>query len=113
MNREDLAWAAGFFDGEGSFLIRNQPYQTKAGRKRGKYARASLDHTERDQLVRFQHIIGLGRIDKGHKSKLGKKEIWRWVVDGHEHVQAVGAKLWAWLGVDKASKLAFVLRGVR
>ena len=51
---EDLAWAAGFFEGEGTFYVR---------RERGKpNATVTLTQVDREPLDRFCEIVGIGKV---------------------------------------------------
>jgi hypothetical protein len=56
-NRE-LAWAAGFFDGEGHVGISTQ--EEPSGTYR--YPILIINQTDRRPLERFQHAVGIGRI---------------------------------------------------
>lgn len=57
---EEIAWAAGFFEGEGSFF-RNLRPPRKDG-SRAFYSRASVTQKDRSLLERFQRIVGFGII---------------------------------------------------
>jgi hypothetical protein len=50
----ELAWAAGFFEGDGSACVRHQ--------RGGTYARASAGQMDRRVLDRFQRIVGIGKV---------------------------------------------------
>lgn len=89
--REELAWAAGFFDGEG--------YTGCLSTSKAKYQhlRMTIGQTSRTPLVRFHRAIGnLGRLT-GPTICPGRKPIWTLNINGYEYVQAVVARLWPWL----------------
>ena len=89
INREELAWAAGFFDGEGYVGIRDnkKDYTTRPTLK--------VTSTDKDMVERFQAAIGgIGRF-RGPipNGGLGTKPIYEWGTRKFEHVQAVIAML--------------------
>lgn len=63
--REELAWAAGFFDGEGCFTITKDKNGVPA------YARCSINQIHPEVLLRFQAAVELGKVSgpyfKGNK----------------------------------------------
>jgi len=56
--REELIWAAGFFDGEGYIGIAHQHWKGKLR----KQAHAHVSQTDRRPLVRFKAAVGFGKI---------------------------------------------------
>ena len=98
MDRHELAWAAGFFDGEGW-----------AGKsKRGVQAQinqAGPDHVPA-ALARFQAALGgLGRIG-GPTREPKRKDMYRWVVSSRNDVELVLQLLKPWLGPVKLCQVA-------
>lgn len=109
IDREELAWAAGFFDGEGSTLsvdrVRMYPWiSINQG--------GTLDGPP-DVLVRFRRVAGgIGHIDgprvfRDHPDWL---PLWNYRVAGFELVQAVIAVLWHHLGPVKRAQARDVLQ---
>ena len=98
----DLAWAAGFFDGEGCTSLSTR--------------RNSIDLTVNqihlDTLERFRDAVGMGVI-YGPRDKPGAQPQWSYRVFGHEQVQAVIAMLWPWLTPWKREQAAAALRAHR
>lgn len=89
MDRHELAWAAGFFDGEGW-----------AGKsKRGVQSRINQSDNDGvpDVLLRFQHIVARGRIH-GPVHEEGRKDLHYWQVSSRGDVEAVANVIWPWLG---------------
>ena len=104
MRREELAWAAGFFDGEGCFSY------TQAGR----YGCATIGQTEREPLERFLRAVGVGVVYGPYKrtypGRLSKKPWYDYRAQTQETVQAVVAMLWFSLGTKKRVQAVRVLR---
>jgi len=97
--KEDLAWQAGLFDGEGSFF--------KVGRRGGC---ASLSMTDKPSVVRYQSILGIGKVTKRDNSPF--KPVYECRVCSFEHVQYVASILWAWLGEAKKKDAIKVLKNM-
>jgi len=88
-NREELAWAAGFFDGEGSFSW-TEP---------AAFGCAVINQTNRESLERFKGAVaGLGKIygpyEPRHKDRWSRKPQWAFRAHRREHVQAIAVMLW-------------------
>lgn len=94
--REELAWAAGFFDGEGSFWGR-----VRSGPRRHERVtpNASVPQMGSVLLERFRTaVLGLGRIYGPYEPRHG---MCYWRTSDWREVQAVVAALWPWLGPYK------------
>lgn len=92
----ELAWAAGFFDGEGCSCV-----QKRAGGKRaGISLQISQNNTE--NLERFLAAVGQGGIRGPHISKTSNsKPSWRWGCYSKSGTHAVMKQLWPYLGIHK------------
>jgi hypothetical protein len=101
--REDLAWAAGLFEGEGCFSY------SEVGKGRGSL-HATVKMTDRDVIYRFQDVIGLGEITLCRPQRVGWKVQWNWQVGSFEHFQAVVALLWPWLCSRRRGKAKQILK---
>jgi hypothetical protein len=103
-DREELAWAAGFFDGEGCFCY------SEAAR----YVSVSIGQTNPEPLERFRNAVGLGKINgpylREHPNRLSKKPQWVYQAYGVEKVQAIAAMLWFKLGSIKREQAMTRLR---
>lgn len=93
-NREDLAWAAGFYDGEGCSTINKQKGRT--------YIRVSISQKDTSTLIKFQRIVQLGTIYPGYISKLQ--------IYTYETVQQLTCLLWPWLGTVKKQQFSTNLK---
>jgi hypothetical protein len=99
--REDLAWAAGLFEGEGSFIVK------KAGRGRTLSARILM--TDLDVLQKFQSVVQMGKIDGPYNREGSPKPQWVWRVEKFELCQAVAAMLWTWLHARRRQAIRLAL----
>ena len=89
----ELAWAAGFFDGEGSTSI------LKAQRDKYTYIRMSVNQKYPECLERFQRIIGYGKI---YKAK--KRDIYSWDCYRQDQVLLAFAKTEPYLSSIKVKQ---------
>lgn len=93
-SRENLAWAAGFFDAEGCFST-----TARVG------VCASITQTNRELLDRFQSTVGLGKVYGPYQThasdRYRRKPHYFFRAHGRERVQALLAMLWTWLGTAK------------
>jgi len=106
IDREMLAWAAGFFDGEGTTL--------GSGPRRypGLSIHQSGTLTEPPEvLARFHAVFGgLGYVSGPEFDTTGRhKPRWTYHLHGYDYVQVVIALMWRWLGPVKRSQAAAVL----
>jgi len=100
----ELAWAAGFFDGEGSIGLRQQtgrpcPYPT-----------ISIGQVDPRPLERFQRAIGghgkiYGPRQRTAPSGRPSKPFWEWQSNRFEVIQAVYALLWRFLSEPKREQV--------
>ncbi len=100
----ELAWAAGFFDGEGHIGARKG--ETAAWR-----IIVQLNQTDRAVLDRFRAAVGVGLI-WGPRSRNNPrhKDIYFYRAGGFEQSQAVIAMLWPFLSAPKRQQAALALR---
>lgn len=96
-DREELAWAAGWFDGEGCIGLYSQ------GPRNSTIQRLSLSIAQaesRFNLDRFKQAVGGVGVVGGPYHR-GHKPVYRYNAVGFRSVQAVGAMLWFKLGAPK------------
>lgn len=100
-NTHNLAWCAGFFDGEGCTII-----QMKKSGSGQIYIR--IGQKEIDLLLKFKvDIGGFGQIyfDEHYDTRnLRKTEIYRLTISKFEHVQQTIILMWKWLGPHKKAQ---------
>lgn len=83
VDREFLAWLAGFWEGEGSFSLRESKYR---------HPRLSINQGDRSPLDLIQKKLGVGKVYEQNKGKAGrfsKKPIYKWDVWRRDDVIAV------------------------
>lgn len=111
ISREEIIWAAGLFEGEGSIVWTSYPSRHRT--KRYTRCQVSLHTTDKDVLERFVKAIGFGTINGPYtyvSRKIRKrKPSWYWAVAGHERVQTTIAMLWPWLGERRQKRAKEVL----
>ena len=92
---EKLAWAAGFFDGEGSTYV-VMPSKISFGKQR-KTAQIvmKIGQEHARPLYRFQSSVGFGTVRGPHQGRHGSK--YTWAVWGRLDVGDVVKKLWPYL----------------
>jgi hypothetical protein len=104
-NREDIIWAAGLFEGEGTILL-GAPKT---------YAQVRLGMTDRDVVERFARIMGFGAIAtyQGVNGVRGpRKPLILWRAGGYEKTQALVAAFWPWMGTRRRAQAVKALRGM-
>lgn len=90
-NREERAWAAGFFDGEGSTHVQLPYYLTVALGQSGDGGH--------DNLERFKRAVGVGVITGPYQGNLpGRQPRWYYAAKGQFDARQVLDALWPWLG---------------
>lgn len=108
--REDLAWAAGLFEGEGCISV--------SGKGPSLAPSCCLGMTDEDIVRKFHRIIGKGSVlvrkpvpradGTGHY-----KAICAWRTAGFRSTQYVIALLWNWLGARRRQRAAEILTRFR
>jgi hypothetical protein len=106
-DREELAWAAGFFDGEGTVNYSTLP----SGRP---VVRAGLVQVDMRPLMRFRDAVGFGILAGPQQRKApNSKPICIYRVSSFEHTQALVAMLWHWLSEPKREQATRVLMAAK
>lgn len=98
----ELAWAAGIFEGEGSFTYSNTRM----------FPRASVQMNDEDTVRRFHRALGFGRVN-GPYTVGGRKPSYKWQVDGYARVAAVLGLLWYGLGNRRRSRAVEIMSRCR
>jgi hypothetical protein len=109
MGNENLAWAAGFFDGEGYVGVRTTgvPYKRKDGSLGKQYKALRMCVTQTGDyaigmLQRFQDsVCGLGKIRGPIKVRANWSPRYEWNCDGKEKCMIVLGLLQPWLSRRK------------
>jgi hypothetical protein len=106
-NHEALAWAAGFFDGEGSVHV-TYAWTRKDGTQ-GCTIQTALSQSGESApnvLRRFQDALGgLGKIYGPYPPAKNQRLVrYQWEANGFAKTQAAMAMLWSWLSEPKKQK---------
>lgn len=98
-SREELAWAGGFYSGEGC----TQVAFSRKGTKDYVVVRVTTNNTHYPNLVKLQKAVGgLGKISGPiKKQKWHYKPCWNYMAQSFEEAQAIIAYLWEFLSDEK------------
>lgn len=103
ITRENVAWASGFFDGEGH-VVR---YAT-ANKKQYPMFGIGLDQNDPELLVRFTEVFGCGNV----RARPGRKcHTLRYT--NFEQAQAIAATIWPWLSAKRKQEIKETLVAVQ
>lgn len=105
INRENLAWCAGLFDGEGWI----SPPGFSATGSLSHPITIGLGQKHPEVINRFRGFVGIGTIYEPKKRVISRTPMYVWKACGFEKVQAVVALLWEWLGTLKREKAILCL----
>lgn len=111
MTREELAWAAGFIDGEGH--IGTHECQKSRPTDQRNYVAISINVSQcnRQPLDRLQKTLELGKVWGPYKKKnKTHSDFYLFSVTGIERTQQALAKIWEWLGDIKKVQATEALR---
>lgn len=91
INREELAWAAGFYDGEGY-----------VGISRGRQIGVNITQVHPAVLERLRDAVKLGKLYGPYtRKKVTYSPCWYYQIYGFERVQYFFCLLWPWLSPEK------------
>jgi hypothetical protein len=116
LDRYELAWAAGFFDGEGTAVlagVNSTRVHATTGRRRD-YPTPHLavtQHYDPETIHRFHRaVVGLGAVYGPHSSKgTAHHPRWSWSARRPTEVLAVVPMLWPWLSGPKRAQIHGVI----
>jgi hypothetical protein len=101
-DRESLAWAAGFFDGEGTVNISTRRTSCNGERQ---YLTINLCVSQTDPKIlhKFKEICNMGgRVNGPYCPKTtNSSPYWSYAVHGLKHTQLIISRLWPWLSEEK------------
>lgn len=106
-SKEQVIWAAGFFDGEGH--VRVSARITKSGQGTNLCPDLCVAQKRLEPLLRLQGPFEAGAISPPAQHS----GVSYWRVHGFEKVQAIMASLWAWLSPHKREQFARVFIEMR
>lgn len=89
--REEMAWLAGIFEGEGSIILEN-----RSGPREYATPRLQVNMVDRDVIEHLQAIAG-GRVNRQKAQTPDRQDQWRWTLQGFLPVSYVLDRIWPWL----------------
>ena len=103
VDEHELAWAAGFFDGDGwAALVRAKGRRT--GQPHAQINQGSVTGMPQ-VLTRFLRAVGVGRV-AGPKIEPGRQPLYRWVASSRGDVIRTGTLIGPWLSDQKRAQFA-------
>lgn len=81
----EIAWAAGLFEGEGSFT-----------RSAKSFVLMSLRMTDRDVVEHFAQVVGIGNVYSVHDER-ERKPLFSWQLGAQTEVKRITKMFWPWL----------------
>lgn len=98
VDEHELAWAAGFFDGDGwAAAVRNRKRSSRRPMARINQAGAN---GVPEVLVRFRVAVGVGRV-AGPRREPGRQDMYSWIASSRRDVTQVGELIGPWLSSGK------------
>lgn len=115
MDTHELAWAAGFFDGEGYAKFGSDKRNVhQGGRLVYTTLRIDVRQTDRRVLDRFRAIVGVGKVYGPYSpATTSRQPVFAFVCSNFEGCQHITAQLWLWLSPIKRGQLKQALIGWR
>jgi intein/homing endonuclease len=98
MDREDIAWFAGLFEGEGTIVLPSANNSTSM----------AIFMTDRDVLERIHEITGTGSVRGPYYDKRGsnRKPIYKWATNKHADVVRLLLAIYPLMGERRRSRIA-------
>lgn len=102
IDREQLAWAAGVFDGEGN--------ASTGLRTTHRWITVQVPQVHPELVDRFAKVVGVGNVRGPYQPRTPNgKPYWNWSVSAYKTAQHVAAVLWPWLGSVKREQFRTAL----
>lgn len=98
--RENLAWLAGLFEGEGSIV----PIRDKRRPHLGARWALHLNMADVDVVKRAHELAGVGTFHVKKRGRTHWKTQFMWCVHKREHVYALLVAIWPWLGERRRAR---------
>lgn len=100
---EELAWAAGLFEGEGCFSVRSAKYP---------YPTAQLTSTDQDVIDDFARIIGIpgSNLARRDPRNAGYKPSFRWTLMGTTSIKELRDLIGPWMRSRRKTRLDEVIQ---
>lgn len=107
----ELAWCAGFFDGEGYVTIQRRQVKYKDKIYQGHYLRIGINHVAPEPLLEMQRMFG-GKIEKQNPDKVvgNRKPRHRWTLSTETAKTALIRMMPYFKNKNKAAELGLKLQ---
>ena len=105
VDRRDIRWAAGLFEGEGWASL--DTHKRSYGRGVYAYTVAGLSTTDEDVARTFTRIMG-GKLFGPYENKRGVKQLWTWKVRNAEARRAL-QRLLPYMGERRSAQIKAAL----
>lgn len=102
----DIAWAAGLFEGEGTFELRNR----KSGRS---ITGLRLGMTDLDVVERFHKVVGVGKIRTVQRPDPNHKTLYQWSVHRMSEMEPIIVAFLPYLGKRRSIAARAALEYIR
>lgn len=102
IDRENLAWCAGFFDGEGCFST-----SKATTRHPNRYARVNISQVNREVLDKFRSTVGVGVVRGPYDRP--NQPMFSYNLSNWPEIQHLICVLWPWLGEVKKEQALRVI----
>lgn len=107
--REQLAWAAGFVDGEGSFTAnKNIKHLANGSTTDRRYLRLTVAQKEPELLYRLRDVLGVGCVYRAKRDD--RREYCHMMECNGVRAFRAAALIWPWLGERKKSDFKRALK---
>jgi hypothetical protein len=101
MTEKEVAWLAGWLEGEGSFIVRFDHL--------GRFSmRISGASTDRDTIERVQRLAG-GVVHVSEGQQTHWKRQWHWRLQRRAEARGLMCRLWPYMGVRRKVRIIEVL----
>lgn len=109
-NREELAWCAGFLDGEGNFGYAPATYIRKDGTKGPGRFVIQVAQVRQEPLKRLEESLG-GKVRGPYKSNQPNRQpYFQWSTKNFEDAQQALCLVWNWLSEPKKEQSISVMK---
>ncbi len=103
MSVTEIAWAAGFFDGEGSVFVRHTR-RHKGGTGKDyplTTVEVSLAQVRPEPILRFHNAMGFGKVGGPYGGRKNHSPYFRWNTAGRPSAHRLAVMLWPYLSSPK------------
>lgn len=107
--KADLAWIAGFYEGEGSVVYKMvKSFDKPRGYPNGCF---SITQVNKEPLEKCLALTGLGYMTGPYKPRQNNhNSYYRWVAQEFESFQALVAAIWPWLSRKRKDQIKSAMR---